>query len=64
MEQNTMKYTITVKEVHDSYVEIEADSPEQAIEKVKAGEGEEVSIEYNRTLDSETWNVHENDVED
>lgn len=60
-----MKYTVTVKEIHDSYVEVEADSPEQALEKVKNGEGDEVCLEYNSTLDQfDIWNVHENDVQE
>ena len=54
-------YTITVKEIHDSYVEIQANSPQEALEKVKNGEGCEVDCEYHSTLDSSTWNVHEND---
>ena len=51
-------YTITVKEVHDSFVEVQANSPKEALEKVKNGEGNEVDIEYSRTLDSSTWSVH------
>lgn len=53
-------YTITVKEIHDSYVEVEANSPEEALEKCKNGEGDEIAVEYVRTLDESTWNVHEN----
>lgn len=53
-------YTVTVKEIHDSYVEVEADSPEEAIAKVADGEGCEVDCEFNSTLDSSTWNAHEN----
>lgn len=56
-------YTVTVKQVHDSYVEVEANSPEEAIIKVEQGEGEEVEFSYAFTLDSDgtiPWNVHEN----
>ncbi len=54
-------YTVTVREKYDSYVEIEANSPEEALEKVKNGEGREVACEYNSTLPSDTWNVHHED---
>lgn len=52
-------YTVTVKEVHDSFVTIQANSPEEALEMIKRGDGHEVDIEYNRTLPSDTWYVHE-----
>ena len=54
-----MRYTVTVKEIYDSYVEIEAESPEEALKKVRGGEGDEVDQEYYSTMDSSTWDVSE-----
>jgi len=55
------KYYVLVKEVHDSYREVEADSPEEAIEKVAAGDLDfkEERMEYSYTLDSEEWSTEE-----
>lgn len=49
-----MKYTVEVREVHVSSMEVEADSPEDAREKFKDGEGEEILCEYSHTLDGYT----------
>lgn len=59
-----MKYTVTVKEIYDSYVEIEAESPEEALKKVREGEGDEVDQEYHSTMDSSHWDVSEPHVEE
>lgn len=40
-------------------MEIVADNPEQAIQRVKDGEGDEAVCEYSHTLDSETWSVED-----
>jgi len=55
------RYYVLVKEVHDSYREVEADSPEEAIEKVAAGDDDfkEERMEYSYTLDSEQWSTEE-----
>lgn len=53
------KYLVAIREVHVSHREIEADSPDDAIEKVFYGDGEEVLCEYSHTLDSDTWTVEE-----
>ena len=46
-------YIVKRAEVHHSYNEIDAESPEDAIQKVKDGDGDEVCLEYSRTLDEE-----------
>ena len=51
------KFHVLVREVHVSTMEIEADNPEDAIKKIKDGEGEQAICEYSHTLDSETWSV-------
>lgn len=51
------KYTVLVREVHVSHMVVEADSPEEAIKKIKDGDGDEATCEYSHTLDSETWSV-------
>lgn len=53
-------FYVTVKEIHDSIHEVEATSKEEAILLVKDGAGTEVNLEYNHTLDPETWSVDEN----
>lgn len=53
------KYVVLRREVHVSHVEVEAESPEEAKEKVFEGEGDEVFLEYSHTLDSCTWTVEE-----
>ena len=53
-------YTVTRPEVHYSYVQVEASSPEDALKRVQDGEGEETSCEYSHTLDGEQlWDVKE-----
>lgn len=51
------KYTVLVREVHVSHMVVEADSPKEAIKKIKDGDGDEALCEYSHTLDSETWSV-------
>ena len=55
-----MRYLVEVPEVWYQKNIIDADSPEQAIEKVKNGEGELVDngLEYSHTLD-EGFHVEE-----
>ena len=50
-------YYVQVREVHVSTREIVADSPEDALEKVKDGEGDEITCEYSHTLDDDTWSI-------
>lgn len=55
-------FTVTVPEVHLSYMEVKADSPEDALEIVRNGGGDEVDIVYHETLgDSPLWDVKENE---
>ena len=50
-----MKYTVLIREVHVSHRLVEADSEKEAIEK--AGDSDEVYLEYSHTLDKSTWTV-------
>lgn len=45
------KYRVSIKEVHISHMLVEADSPEEAKEKIIEGEGVEVSLEYDDILE-------------
>lgn len=49
-----MMYEVTLKEVHVSKWQIEADSEAEAIELVRDGEGDEIYTEYLETLDEES----------
>ena len=50
-------YRVTVKEVWRSDIFIKADSKEDAIAKVKDGDGDETNIDYEYTLEDDTWEV-------
>lgn len=54
-----MKYYVDVREIHIQTVEIEADSPEQAITRVAEGDGSYLDgrLEYSHTLPPDTWTV-------
>lgn len=51
------KYTVAVREVHILYVDVEADSEEQAMKIVQDGGGDYGQSEYQRTLGTETWTI-------
>jgi hypothetical protein len=54
------KYVVEVREVWVQKREIEADNPNEAIQKVKNGEGEDVEngMEYSHTLeDYDNWGI-------
>ena len=53
------KYFVGKREVHVSTMEINADTPEEALLKVWDGDGEEVMCEYSHTLDSDSWSVED-----
>lgn len=55
------KYIVNIREVHLQPIEIEAESPEEAIRLVQDGDGEGdyTNGEYSHTLDSDTWTVEE-----
>lgn len=60
---NTMKYIVTVREVHAFCVKIEADSEEQAKNLAKDeinanGIPDYTDLEYSYTLPSENWDVN------
>lgn len=54
-------FLVTRKEVWNSVVLIEAPNKFHAIAKVEGGEGREIDslLEYNHTLESDTWNTEE-----
>lgn len=54
------KYLVSKREVHIYYVEVEADSPTEALSAVADGHGEPMGFtEYSHPLDPETWSVEE-----
>jgi len=55
-----MLYRVCVKEVHNQYIWIDADSVDEAVRKVQEGEGDELGVaEYDYTLDTEQWTVEQ-----
>ena len=56
-------YIVKVPEIHISSVRIEANSLEEAIEKVCKGEGEETVCDYESTIEHQErkWEVEEDD---
>jgi hypothetical protein len=54
-------YLVTVKEIWNQMVEVQAVSEEDAIVRIQNGEGNYLSgmsgFEYNHTLDFDTWSV-------
>lgn len=57
------KYYVSVKEVWSQIVEVEAESEDEAIEKVEMGDGNYLEgdndLEYSYTLESDAWGVYE-----
>lgn len=58
------KFTVRVKEIHESLIEVEADNPaealEMAAEKLEVGDWpEDFHTEYQRTLDKHDWIVED-----
>ncbi len=52
------RFTVSVREVHIAFVDVEAASPEAAIEAVREGEGEHQDVtEYSHALDTDLWTV-------
>ena len=56
-----MKFIVEVREVWIQPVEMEAESEEKAIERVREGEGKSIEdgFEYSHTLSVDKWTVHE-----
>lgn len=54
-----MMYRVVVKEVHNQLIWVEADDVDDAVMKIREGEGEDFDDgpEYAYTLDSEEWTV-------
>jgi hypothetical protein len=61
-----MKYIVSKREVWVRMVEVEAGSPQEAIDKVKGGEGAtfEDNFEYSHTLPDHLWTCEEGDTDD
>ena len=57
------KFIVSRKEVHTQAIEVEADTPEEARDKVAEGECEDYigESEYLGTLDPDTWNIYLDD---
>ena len=53
------KYIVGIREVHVSHREVEADSPEEAINIAKRDLDTEVMLEYSHTMEENTWTVEE-----
>ena len=53
------KYQVRVPEVQICYTNVEADSPEEALEMVRDGCGEIQAIDYSHTLDFDIDSVEE-----
>lgn len=55
------KFIVFVREVYVQQVLVEAESENEAIKKVRFGEGDHLdnSLEYSHTLDSDTWTAEE-----
>ena len=49
------KFTVAIPEVHFSYRQVEAETPEDAI--IMAGDAKETYMEYSHTIDY-GWNVY------
>lgn len=54
----TPKYLVGVCEVHVSTMEVEASSPEEALERADERLGRELKCEYSHTLPRDTWTIN------
>lgn len=61
--RDNMKYDVQVREVHVQHMIVEAGSPEEAVKKVRDGDGDQADIEYSHTLEPDTWTVESLDRE-
>jgi hypothetical protein len=52
-------YLVTLPEIHQRLIKIEADNPEEALGKVANREGTQVSMEFVKTLDTSQWIIEE-----
>lgn len=53
------KYVVRAREVHIAYYEINAESPEAAVQAVVNDAGELVNTEYSHTLNRDSWDVED-----
>jgi len=53
------KYAVYIREIHVQLVYVDAESTEDAIVRIRGGEGDYVdnSLEYSSTCDPSTWEV-------
>jgi len=52
------KFLVTRKEVWNSIIQVEAESPEEAIAKVEGGDDDnEIDLSYSFTLETDLWEV-------
>ena len=52
-------FLVRVAEVHNCYIEVLAESREDAIDKVAEGEGDVLSTDYSYTLERDLWDAEE-----
>lgn len=55
------RFVVRVAEVHNAYYEVEAETEDGAIEAVKDGGGDVLTVEYSYTLDSDRWDAEQED---
>jgi hypothetical protein len=53
------KFYVRKREIHIGVHEIEADSPEEALERVASGEENEIEFFYLDTMRKERWDVYD-----
>jgi len=51
------RFRVLVREIHVTTCLIDADTPEEAIEAVREGDGDFILSEYVETLSHDTWTV-------
>lgn len=54
-------FIVTVREVHTQMIKVDAQSSQEALAKVAAGQGEYIdgTLEYGHTLPPDTWTVEQ-----
>jgi hypothetical protein len=57
LQPKVQKFTVGMREVHVSHRVVMAKSPEEAMQLVKDGDGEETFLEYSHPLESANWDV-------
>jgi len=52
-------YVVTMPEVHERFIKIDASTPEEAISLVQASKGTQLALRYSRTIEPTFWVVEE-----